>query len=96
MDNIQKYKDCPMRTKLGNCDPIGGFCTSVNESICEAFQKLYRPERKKGKWILEYYTWFCSECHTNPTKGMGYVQGYDELFDFCPRCGADMRGETDV
>lgn len=50
---------------------------------------------KKGKWIYtRYYTWECSECKKNPTSGMGYVQRKDELFEFCPHCGADMRGET--
>lgn len=46
------------------------------------------PERKTGKWITqEFGSWAeCSECH--------------ELYDipiansnFCPNCGADMRGE---
>ena len=49
---------------------------------------------RHGKWIYtRYYTWECSECKKNPTSGMGYVQSKDELFDFCPHCGADMRGE---
>ena len=48
------------------------------------------PERKTGKWITqEFGSWAeCSECH--------------ELYDipivysnFCPNCGADMRGKTD-
>ena len=52
-----------------------------------------QPERKKGKWIYKHCVWFCSECGENPTKGMGYVQGHQELYDFCPKCGADMRGE---
>ena len=50
-----------------------------------------QQERKKGKWIFKYCVWFCSECGDSPTKGMGYVQGHDELYDFCPHCGADMR-----
>lgn len=37
-----------MRTSLGNCDPIGGFCTSVNESICEALHKISTPQ---WEWI---------------------------------------------
>ena len=54
------------------------------------------PERKTGKWIHKHCVWFCSKCGENPTKGMGYVQGRDELYDFCPKCGADMRqGEYD-
>ena len=48
MSNTTRYPQCHMRTVLGNCDPIGGFCTSVNESICEALHKVSRPQ---GEWI---------------------------------------------
>lgn len=34
-------KDCPMRHENGNCLPAGGFCTSVNDSICEALHNAY-------------------------------------------------------
>lgn len=37
-----------MRTSLGNCDPIGGFCTSVKTAICEALHKVAEP---KTGWI---------------------------------------------
>ena len=44
-------------------------------------------ERKKGKWIYPYETTtlvsICSECGAH---GRG---------NFCPTCGADMRGEQD-
>ncbi len=45
------------------------------------------PERKKGHWIDTdnyYQRWKCSECgcHTR-----------DITPDYCPNCGADMRGE---
>ena len=56
------------------------------------------PERKKGKWIKEdlsgYLTpggnsiYHCSEC--------GHTEGpwpHPRLTNFCPSCGADMRGE---
>ncbi len=51
------------------------------------------PERKDGKWIrhgikeghlIEKYT--CSEC--------GFYFG-TKTSNFCPDCGADMRGEQD-
>ena len=52
-------------------------------------------ERKTGKWIHKHCVWFCSKCGENPTKGMGYVQGHDELYDFCPKCGSYNGGEKD-
>ena len=61
-------------------------------------------ERKKGKWdersvfdtedsdIVQMQSAKCSVCgkyHTTP-----YLYFFDN-FNFCPNCGADMRGETD-
>lgn len=68
-----------------------------------------QPERKKGCWIaVDSYTAFggdeilwmshgnpialhyCSECKNDAYAG---EDGEDLLTDFCPNCGADMRGE---
>ena len=51
-----------------------------------------QPERKRGKWI-DYANSHCecSVCHTE----WSYFQNETECFEFCPNCGADMRGETD-
>ena len=34
--NVLRHPQCANRTKLGNCDPVGGFCTSVPKGICDA------------------------------------------------------------
>ena len=47
-NNIKRYPDCQMRTSLGNCNAIGGFCTSVNAPICDAFHKLTKVVQR---WI---------------------------------------------
>ena len=47
------------------------------------------PERKTGKWIDKNNegVWnYCSVCGEQAI----------DLYDFCPNCGADMRGEQDV
>lgn len=36
-----KRKDCQMRHENGNCTVAGGFCTSVNDPICEALHNAY-------------------------------------------------------
>lgn len=36
-----KRKDCPMRHENGNCTVAGGFCTAVNDSICEALHNAF-------------------------------------------------------
>ncbi len=47
-------------------------------------------ERKKGEWIVKEgtvcYQDVCSEC------GKRFVHTYPH-YNFCPNCGADMRGE---
>ena len=40
--------ECKMRTSLGNCDPIGGFCTAVKDEICEGLMKAYSLGRGAG------------------------------------------------
>lgn len=50
-------------------------------------------ERPKGKWIqlhegLSLYYHICSNCRTTPLE----LEEYEVLSDFCPHCGADMRG----
>ena len=58
-------------------------------------------ERKKGKWEdvvsddNEFLIHACSVC------GHGYHMSFDfngniYFYNFCPHCGADMRGEDDV
>lgn len=34
-------KDCLMRHENGNCNVIGGFCTAVNDPICEGLHNAY-------------------------------------------------------
>lgn len=64
--------------------------------ICEEAADRYKAQLpKEGEWILENYWWHCSVCGENPTRGMGYVQGKNELFKVCPNCGAKMDGGKD-
>ena len=50
-----------------------------------------QPERKKGKWKRKIVdngfnaNWKCSGC--------GFEVMLESVYNFCPNCGADMRGE---
>ena len=53
---------------------------------CDIKTCPYRTERKIGKWKnIAFFTRECSECG---------AQFHELEYDnFCPNCGADMRGE---
>ncbi len=48
---------------------------------------------KRGRWIKKeervWYWYECSECGESPL----FRNGERVLSDYCPNCGADMRGE---
>ena len=59
-------------------------------------------ERKTGKWIIQdnpgtgWYRVSCSECGEDVTSNIpmiGFFPHCKPLWDYCPYCGADMRGE---
>ena len=41
MKSLIERGDCPMRHENGNCTVAGGFCTAVNDPICEALHNAY-------------------------------------------------------
>lgn len=55
-----------------------------------------QPERKTGRWVHDGYDYphgndwiHCSVC------GKRGINVPADLTNYCPNCGADMRGETD-
>lgn len=51
------------------------------------------PERKKGEWIVRYGIEDCRYDTCNQCK-VTQVFNYNKPFaNFCPNCGADMRGK---
>ena len=68
----------------------------VDDVKAELEEAPTAQERKKGKWIrLDEYpddeSLKCSECGVVLED---WVMG--AFFNYCPNCGADMRGEEDV
>lgn len=72
-----------------------GEWIGLARTIAKAIEQLpsAQPERKTGRWIPhededgEHYGDKCSEC------GEWYVMPYGKT-NFCPNCGADMKGDT--
>lgn len=73
-------------------------------NLADALKEAYeqgkrdaRTEREKGKWIangdIHKECPFCGEDWDKYVFGEVWYTG--ELPNFCPNCGADMRGEAD-
>ena len=76
---------------------VGTFTMALAVAARDADDKMPDPEteRPKGKWERKYSRpgvyrdlyWHCSSC--------AYMSSYrltDKYYNYCPNCGADMRG----
>ena len=88
-------------------DQIGSLDTDADREYARSvFESLpsAQPEQKTGKWIplqlsMPHPPYQCSCCFRNaPMVETGCLLNRHLealLTDFCPHCGADMRGEQD-
>ena len=65
---------------------IKDACTDIIEKISK--MPTIEPERKKGEWIEDGYYDLPCVCSYCGTAG-------ERKWNFCPNCGADMRGDDD-
>ena len=59
----------------------GDITLGEYDKMLEPLKREIQPERKTGHWIDDN----CSEC--------GQYVYHGDARNFCPNCGADMRGE---
>lgn len=52
-----------------------------------------QPERKEGKWIPVVNGRGGHECNQCHEYAPSYKTGEEHLSDFCPECGAKMKGD---
>lgn len=84
IDMPKSCGDCPCREN--------GYCCFTNVTIpYDGTRHANCPleKRPKGKWIKEpntgIYQYKCDQC----------LAHHRARYDFCPSCGADMRGDAD-
>ena len=94
-DAINKFVGLNMQVYEGDTC-VGTRSCLTKEEIIYAIDDIpsAEPERKNGKWIYDtervwhdggiYVQHHCSECR---------FQIIGSLYNYCPHCGADMRGE---
>ena len=106
-DLISRQAACALICDLmcGRDEP----CSDASDcNMLEGIHSLpsVQPERKKGKWIKEGSykdRWGdtieilrCPICEFKHDYSCGDTYKHDDgWFNFCPNCGADMRGEQD-
>lgn len=58
-------------------------------------QKSVTPTRPKGQWIcIDDYHIGKFKCSVCQTEGFPNTVMYEPIWNYCPNCGADMRGEA--
>lgn len=82
-----------------------GICTDTDadrEYVCECIDNIPTIEPKRGKWIDEadkydasfgIHDYRCSNCNSYADEYIGGHEWYTMYKpNYCPNCGADMRG----
>lgn len=96
IDAIQKDREISWKELENDDDEYRNGCDDGYAYSMQIISELPSAERKKGKWISVHDDvfadrYYCSCCKTEPIcSDTEYV-----LSNFCPTCGADMRGYND-
>ena len=94
-----------MENLCNNCihkDVCGRYAATWGMKSCEHFMEM----PKKGKWVDRYGgkyanpVYDCSVCgktapHRNTIDVLGNWRTEQFFANYCPNCGADMRGKED-
>lgn len=87
-DTDEWCTDCKEYDRERHCCPR--WTRVIRETLKDA-----QPERKTGKWIPVMNGRGGHCCNRCNDYAPSYMNGDEHLSDFCPFCGADMRGGQD-
>lgn len=57
---------------------------------CQAYMRI-EPQRPQGEWVPDAGGYQCNKCFDHALE----INGIEIRSNFCPNCGADMRGKDD-
>lgn len=70
---------------------------SYSARLCEDIDKFPTiEEREAGKWLYTdaYPHWmYCDRCHKRIVPNKEWIELYNIPTNYCPNCGANMKGE---
>lgn len=69
-----------------------GYTDEARQALDMAIKALEEPERKKGKWISHESVFGGSKEMVYTCDQCGHNIGF-HMENYCPSCGADMRGK---
>lgn len=88
MKDIIKRFGCRPYIEVGNkCEYVHDILN--NQPTIEAVPVVH------GEWIAVTHSRGGHECSNCHTYAPSYVSGRENLSNFCPNCGADMKGSTE-
>ncbi len=99
---LERADDCPIIkdsfvVSREEYEGLELVCKNYEEALKDAVDELEKSDRKRGKIITnEFGNESCSVCHYGLVLFITDENGTLKKPNYCPNCGADMRGENNV
>lgn len=101
---IQDYLFCGLRRDVHHLPSADTISIEEHQQIVTELKQSYTCDRPKGEWIdkgewiaveddCENIYWECSNCEDAFYLEVGTPKSNN--YNYCPNCGADMRGDKD-
>ena len=102
-ETLQNVTDSDLISRKAAIDAIDALSSYTNswlESAVDEIEALpsAQPERMRGRWNTYYhggtdFSYSCARCGYGAPFDMKGGKVFQKKWNYCPNCGADMRGE---